>query len=99
MDWKLCFICQAYKAGETLQCPAISKRKDVGASYSSFASNLEVFRIIGSVPGNLNLEHLDDGQGVEKTLVERQASWHKTCRNAFSNAKLERAKKRKHESD
>eukprot|EP00794_Sanderia_malayensis_P001481 gene1481-1638_t len=99
MDWKLCIICQANKTGEPLQCPAISKRKDVGASYSSFANNLQEFRIIGSVPGNLNLENLDDGQGVEKTLMERKASWHKTCRNAFSNAKLERAKKRKHECD
>lgn len=82
-----------------MQCPAISKRKDVGASYSSFARNLEEFQKIGSVPANVNVEELNEGQGIEHTLKERKASWHKTCRNAFSNEKLERAKKRKHESE
>ena len=99
MDWKLCIICQTTKTGEPLQCPANSKRKDVGASYSSFARNLEEFQKIGSVPGNLNLEDLNDGQGIEHTLTERKAMWHKTCRNAFGNANLERAKKRKYESE
>ena len=51
-----------------MQCPAISKRKDVGASYSSFARNLEEFQKIGSVPVRLNVEELDDGQGIEHTL-------------------------------
>lgn len=87
MDWKLCIICQTTKTGEPLQCPANSKRKDVGASYSSFARNLEEFQKIGSVPGNLNVEDLNDGQGIEHTLTERKAMWHKTCRNAFGNAK------------
>ena len=99
MDWKLCVICQKVKTGEPLQCPAISKRKDVGASYSSFARNLEEFQKIGSVPANVNIEELNEGQGIEHTLKERKASWHKTCRNAFSNEKIERAKKRKHESE
>ena len=67
MDWKLCIICQT-KTGEPLQCPAISKRKDVGASYSSFARNLEEFQKIGSVPVRLNVEELDDGQGIESSI-------------------------------
>lgn len=99
MDWKLCIICQATKIGQPLQCPSNSKRKDVGASYSSFAKNLEEFQKIGSVPVNLNVEELNNGQGIEKTLQQRKALWHKTCRNAFSNIKLERAKKRKYEND
>ena len=87
-----------HQTGEPLQCPANSKRKDVGASYSSFARNLEEFQKIGSVPGILNVEDLNDGEGIEHTLTERKAMWHKTCRNAFGNANLERAKKRKYES-
>ena len=98
MDWKLCIICQT-KTGEPLQCPAISKRKDVGASYSSFARNVEEFQKIRSLPGNLNVEALNQGQGIEHTIKERKASWHKTCRNRFSNANLERTKKRKYDGE
>ena len=96
MDWNLCIICQK-KTREPLQCPAMSKRKDVGASYASFAKNLEEFHKIGSVPGHLNVEELNQGQGIEHSLKERKALWHKTCRNSFSNANLERAKKRRHD--
>lgn len=77
----------------------MSKRKDVGASYASFARNLEEFHKIGSVPGHLNVEELNQGQGIEHSLKERKALWHKTCRNSFSNANLERAKKRKHDRE
>ena len=74
-----------------------SKKRDVGAS-SSLVLILEEFQTIDSVTGNLNAELLDDGQGVELTLKERKASWHKSCRSAFDNERLVRAKKRRHES-
>ena len=74
----------------------MSKRKDVGASYASFARNLLE---IGSVPGHLNVKELNQGQGIEHSLKERKALWHKTCRNRFSNANLEQAKKRKHDRE
>ena len=32
---------------------------------------------------------------MEQTLNEKKAKWHKTCRNCFSNEKLDREKKRK----
>ena len=85
MDWDLCVICQSFKTGEPLQCPALSKRKDVGASYSLFATNLEEFRKINAVPLNINTEVLNQVQGVEQTLNDKKAKWHKTCRNCFSN--------------
>ena len=42
---------------------------------------------------------MNQGQGIERSLNERKALWRKTCRNRFSNAKLERAKKRKHDRE
>ena len=71
MDWKLCIICQT-KTREPLQCPAMSKRKDVGASYASFTSNLEEFHKIGSVPGHLDVEELNQGQGIKHSFKERR---------------------------
>lgn len=97
MDWNLCVICQSAKT-EPLQCPAQSKRKDVGASYSSFAKNLEEFKKINAVPFNINIEILNQSR-VDQFLNDKQAKWHKTCRNSFSNEKLHRAKKRKLESE
>ena len=94
----MCIICQN-ETREPLQCPAMSKRKDVGASYASFARNLEEFLDIGSVTRHLNVEELNQGQGIEHRLIERKALWHKTCRNRFSNANLERANKRKHDRE
>ena len=47
----------------------------------------------------LNVEEPNQGQGIEHSLKERKALWHKTCRNRFSNANLERAKKRKHDRE
>ena len=81
MDWKLCIIFQN-KTREPLRCLVMSKRKDVGASYASFARNLEEFHKIGSVPGHLNVEQLNQGQGIEHGLKERKALCHKTCRNS-----------------
>ncbi len=98
MEWKLCIICQT-KTQEVLQCPALSKRKDVGTSYHSFARNIEEFQKIGAVPLHVSIEDLNDGQGIESTLSSRKALWHKSCRNAFSNARLERARKRKLENE
>ena len=82
-----------------MQCPATSKEKDIGASDVSFARHLEEFYKIGSVPGQLNVEELNHGQEIKHTLKERKAVWHKTCRNSFSNAYLERAKKGKYDRE
>ena len=42
----------------------------------------------------------NQGEGIEHTIKERKASWHKTCRNRFGNANLECAwKKRKFDGE
>ena len=46
MDWKRCVICQK-TTGESLQCPANSKRKDAGAGYVSFIRNTQEFKKLG----------------------------------------------------
>ena len=43
MDWKRCIIFQK-TIGESLQCPANSKRKDAGAGYISFIHSVEEFQ-------------------------------------------------------
>lgn len=90
MDWKLCIICQKSKK-ESLQCPARSKRKDAGAGYFSFILHAVEFKKLGIAVTQVDVEI----PGVEQTLTNNNASWHKSCRDLFNNTKLERAKKRK----
>ena len=79
---------------ERLQCPANSKRKDAGIGYSSFVSNVQEFIKIDMLPVNVNIACLNEGQGIEQTLKEHQASWHKTWGDLFNHTKLRRAQKR-----
>ena len=43
---------------------------------------------------HLHPRRLDDGDGIEDTMMKHQASWHKTCRLKFSQTKLDRLRKR-----
>ena len=77
IDWKLCVLCQKRKE-ERLQCPANSKRTDLGAGYKSLAENLLLFIDLGMVPFAISFEQLNDGSGVENTLLKNKALWHKS---------------------
>ena len=97
-DWKLCIICQEH-SNEPLQCPAKSKRIDVGARYTSLANNIRLFQEIKATTSFFNPKNVDDGSGIESTLRKNDTVWHKSCRNKFNNTELKRAQKRKTEED
>ena len=91
-DWKLCVLCQA-KTLEPLQCPANSKRTDVGAGYRYVAENLIKFQELDAIPAGVNIQHLNIDTGLENVLYEHRAAWHKSCRTKIGNDKLQRASK------
>ena len=93
IDWKKCVLCQE-DTGEPLQCPARSKRSDLGAEYKTLASNLKQFVELGSLPLPVSLDALDEGNGVENALLHHNACWHKSCGSKFNVTKLKRAQKR-----
>ena len=93
MNWEKCIICQK-ETNESPQCPANSKRKNFGAGYSSFPTNLKAYQDLGIVlPALVNIPFLDQGKGIEQTPIDNKAIRHKSCRDLFSNTKVERAKK------
>ena len=98
IDWKLYVLCQKRKE-ESLQCPANSKRTDLGAGYKSLAENLLLFNELRMVPFAVNLEQLNDGSGVENTLLKNKASWHKLCKDKVNSTKLKRAQKRREQEE
>ena len=92
----LCALCQLENTNEKLVCPANDKRKDRGSGYKSLANNLPKCEESGQLPITLPLSLQDKGRGMEETLSSHQTSWHKSCFNKCSSAKLTRAQKRKH---
>ena len=93
-DWSLCALCQK-QTGEKLINPQKCTRQNTGSGYNTLAVNLLQFQELGNVPISIPLLNLDDGSGIESTLRQNEACWHKSCFNSCSEMKLHRAKKRK----
>ena len=88
------FLVEVKTKNETLQCPADSKRRDVGAGYQTLSNNIVKFSELGNIPLQINLASLDEGDGIETTFLRRKARWHKNCHSLFNASKLERVRKR-----
>ena len=92
-DWELCVVCQEVK-GEPLTSPSLSKRQDVGRGYKTLAENLIKFDQLEKLPKTLQLDRIDEGEGIEAAMVANQVKWHHTCRLRYNNTMLQRAEKR-----
>ncbi|PFX16227.1 Hemicentin-2 [Stylophora pistillata] len=69
MDWKRCVIFQK-TTGESLQCPANSKRKDAGAGCVSFIRNTQEFKKLGINVISCEFP-VDENEALEQTLLSR----------------------------
>ena len=92
-NWNLCVLCQL-DTNAALECPARSTRPTSGSGYKSLAEHLIQFQSLGHVPMDIDINMLDDGDGIEATLMRHQACWHKTCRLNFNQTKLDRLNKK-----
>ena len=94
INWDLCILCQENRTG--LQCPyAVKNNKaSVGNGYKTLAERLTNFSELGHMPIDLDIKQLDDGDGIEATLMKHHAGWYKTCRLKFNQTKLERLQKK-----
>ena len=95
-DWSKCFLCQQV-ISEILHCSAKSKHSDVGVGqgYSTLARNLMHFNELNNLPMPIDPRRLDEGNGIEATLLEHEAKWYKSCHTKFNSTQLSRAEKRK----
>jgi len=91
IDWNLCILCQDATC-EKLNDPTNSTNKHIdGASgYLTVSRNLIKLKELGSLSPAIQLENLDDGYGIEETLITQQAKWHKTCFRKIDNQKISR---------
>ena len=97
INWELCVLCQDEDA-EPLQCPARSTKASIGSAYSSLANHIMQFQQLGSMPIDINIERLDDGDDIEATFATHVARWHKSCRLKFNQTKLDRLQKKSSET-
>ena len=54
---------------------------------------------LGMVPFAINLEQLNDGSGLDNTLLKNKALWHKSCKDKVNSTKLKRAQKRREQEE
>ena len=92
-NWELCAICQEDRA-ESIVHPATSKWPNIGSGYKTLAWNLIQFGELGLLPRMLQLDRLDEAEGIEAALVAHKAVYHKKCMLRFNTTKLQRAQKR-----
>ena len=96
IDRAKCILCQE-KRKEALQCPGNTLRREVqyGSGYHTLANNISRFNELGCLPIPLEIEKLDEGDGIAATFIKRSAKRHKICNNKFNNLKVQRAEERK----
>ena len=99
VDWQKCTICQK-DTPEKLQCPATFQRKgyDCDSTYEALAANILRFAELGCMPVDLDLSALNCGNGIKETFKQREAKFHKSCKEKFNDLKLGRALKRNEKS-
>ena len=79
IDWSLCALCQEH-LDKPLVCPANSKRTDIGAGYDSLGDHLTSFRCAGKEPLPIEINRLDEGDGISSTMTRNHAKWHTSYR-------------------
>jgi len=94
-DGDKCCLCQK-TIKESLQCPAKSKHHDirVGQGYCTICTNILRFSELNALLMAIDLQCLDEGNGLEITLTNNQAVRHKSCSNKFIATKLKNRKKK-----
>ena len=95
INWNLCILCQNISS-ESLQCPAHSKRKDVGAGYHTLAEHYTILQDLQQLPiGHTDLSILGGKEDIGSALLKSSAKWHATCNKKYALDKVKRAQKRK----
>ena len=92
IDWAICFLCQRITE-EKLTCPLDYAHG--GGGYKTLARTLPMFYELCDLPSFLQLSRLDEGGGIESTLMKQKAKYHKSCNLRYNDKNLIRSQKRK----
>ena len=87
LDWSKCLFRQK-DTGKKLVCPANCADRFKGAGYKTIAEALQSFNDIDCLPEDVLLTRMDDGDGLEQTLVSRRAKFHTACSLKFNKSEI-----------
>ena len=66
-EWTKCFICQTV-TDDPLRSPK--------EGYETLSTNIPKFAALAALPFGLNLERINNGNGIEQTLRDNSARYH-----------------------
>ena len=99
IDWSKCILCQKITE-ESLTSPGGNVRKgDAGAGYRTLANNILRFHDLQYLLLPIDVQQLEDGDGIAAKFIGNNAKWYKACFNKFNNLKLQCAEKRKSQNN
>ena len=70
-DWSKCFLCQV-DTNEALVQPDKNKSTQTVSGYTSLANNIPEFHLLSEMPIAFDIRRIDDGDGIESTLIRTQ---------------------------
>ena len=91
-DWSKCFLCQV-DTSESLILPE-KKKTQKGSGLTTLANNIPQFHMINEMPIPIDIRRIDEGDGIESTLISHNARYHGSCYLKFNTTKLQRAQKK-----
>ena len=56
--------------------------------YKTLSTNIPIFKSHNALPLHINIQRLDEGNGIEQTLIDNSAKYHHSCRLLFKDSKL-----------
>ena len=77
-DWLKYFLCQV-DTSEPLILPDKKTNPKAGSGLS-LAINIPQFHMINEMPIAIGFRRIDDGDGIESTLVRHKARYHESCK-------------------
>ena len=88
-DWKLCLFCQL-KTNEPLTDPTNNYKKsyDTNRTYQELARRIQTLSDLNYLPSFVDVNRIDNGDGIEQTLVINKAKWHYNCYAACNSQKV-----------
>ena len=105
-DWSLCLLCQSgrQKRNEIVLDPSASfklRNNPVKryACYKEVTDNIQELKELGDLPDFIVVDDISGGDNdrgtndVVQLMMSNPVVWHKSCRNAIDNQKVERARK------
>ena len=73
---------------EYLKCAFDSKHNDVGAGYFTAERDFIGFSAYNALPHSKKLCHINNESGIQSSLYQNRACWHKSCRDKYNSIKL-----------